>query len=504
MVRVLTIRSILAVFLLVPSVAWSQMPLDSAVEKYAQERYLRYEEFVKKRQGAEQDFIDKRNAEYAEFLEQKWQAYQSYIIRQDSSEPQLKKPVIKPRKENLQNRQIPCREVVRSKNDSISHSVALPDDWSQLPRGKFTGVFYQTPYVVRLNNRQRYRVDTLTDRGVARAWRRMSDGSLNAMLEDCLDLRKRFRLADWGYIQMLERITADFFGASSPESVLMQVYLLLQSGYQVVPAIRDGRLFLLVEFEESVLNGHYVVVGERKYLVWGAADDSASDTRYYISTGQSSKEIGRASVRMSAMPSFVYSIMGYGNFTSRRYPTVSIKITPNQNVIDYCGAYPIMNNQWAYYVHASLSKEIKDTLYPVLLSNMRYKTQKEAVDILLDFLQTAFLYKDDISQFGYERPFFGDENFYYPYNDCEDRAILFAILVRELLGLEVLLVHFPAGNGVDGHVAAAVKFTDENISGGYFLVDEDKFVICDPTYINQGAGACMPKYLDIPARLIVL
>lgn len=46
-------------------------------------------------------------------------------------------------------------------------------------------------------------------------------------------------------------------------------------------------------------------------------------------------------------------------------------------------------------------------------------------------------------------------NYYYPYSDCEDRSILFARLVKDLLGLDVVLLYYPA------HIATAVCFKGE-------------------------------------------
>lgn len=490
---------------LISFAAWGQSWSDSTVESYIREEALKVERYVDTQQRSLQEFIDKRNAEYDAFLEQEWREFQSYVTQQDPPEPRLKKPVVTSRKTKVPNRQLPCHEVVWPKNRIQSRSVAFPNGTPNV-LGKFTGTFYQTPYTIRIDDTLRYKLDSVTDSSVLKVWRRMSDGSMTAMLQDCWALRKQFQLDDWGYMRLLERITEDIWGGACAEAVLMQVYLLARSGYVVVPAIRDNRLFLLVEFEETIPTGRYVSANGHKYLIVGAhVSDTCSNTRYRLSSGLMPKEGIVASVRQCAMPLLAYSpVAGYGIFRATHYPEVEVKIVSNQNILDYCSEYPVLNKQWDYYVYASLSKELKESLYPVLQSHMRDKTQKEAVDILLDFMQTAFLYKDDIAQFGYERPFFGDEIFLYSHNDCEDRAILFAILVRELLNMDVALVHFPADKNVGGHVATAVKFTDEDVPGGYFLVNKDKYVICDPTFFNQGAGACMSDYVKKSARLIVL
>ena len=70
----------------------------------------------------------------------------------------------------------------------------------------------------------------------------------------------------------------------------------------------------------------------------------------------------------------------------------------------------------------------------------------------MKFVET-FEYKLDSEMWGVaDRAFFPDETLHYPYRDCEDGAILFTRLVRDLLGLPSALVYYP------GHLAAAVAF----------------------------------------------
>ena len=88
-----------------------------------------------------------------------------------------------------------------------------------------------------------------------------------------------------------------------------------------------------------------------------------------------------------------------------------------------------------------------------------------------------------------------EEIFHYPFSDCEDRSVLFAFLVHELLNLEVVGVNYP------GHMATAVCF-NEAVDGDYLLHDGKNFVICDPTYINAPIGLSMPDYADKPAIII--
>jgi hypothetical protein len=115
----------------------------------------------------------------------------------------------------------------------------------------------------------------------------------------------------------------------------------------------------------------------------------------------------------------------------------------------------------------------------------------------LNFVQTAFDYQTDGQQFGYERSLFADETFFYPYSDCEDRSILFAVLVRELLGLEVVLLSYPK------HIATAVRFNSE-VTGDALIIDNRRFTVCDPTYLGAGIGMAMDEFRETKAKVILI
>ena len=52
-------------------------------------------------------------------------------------------------------------------------------------------------------------------------------------------------------------------------------------------------------------------------------------------------------------------------------------------------------------------------------------------------------------------------------------------------------------------MATAVKF-NENVSGDYFMRGSDKFIICDPTFVNAPIGMVMPQYASQKAEMIEL
>ena len=115
----------------------------------------------------------------------------------------------------------------------------------------------------------------------------------------------------------------------------------------------------------------------------------------------------------------------------------------------------------------------------------------------MNWVQTAFEYEYDDKVWGGDRAFFAEESLFYPYCDCEDRSILLSRLVRDLLGLRCILVFYP------GHLAMAVHFTDD-LKGDYIMLNGEKFIVCDPTYIGAPVGLTMPKMDNQTAKVILL
>ena len=111
----------------------------------------------------------------------------------------------------------------------------------------------------------------------------------------------------------------------------------------------------------------------------------------------------------------------------------------------------------------------------------------QQVEFLLGFVQNAFSYKIDEEWFGREKYFFPEEVIGYRYSDCEDRAALFAWLVRTYVGCEVIGILYP------DHLATAVCLgTDANTKKSV-LHQGKRYVLCDPTCPNAPLGSVMPK-----------
>jgi hypothetical protein len=147
------------------------------------------------------------------------------------------------------------------------------------------------------------------------------------------------------------------------------------------------------------------------------------------------------------------------------------------------------------YFGSDVYKVTATPLQKQLAVHMKGMSEQQAVNFLLRFVQTSLKYQTDEQQFGEENYLFPEETLFYPYSDCEDRAVLFAWLVQSLLGLQVVGLDYP------GHVAAAVHF-NETVSGDSVDYQGKRYVVTDPTYINASAGMTMPDFKNFRPTVI--
>ena len=438
------------------------------------------------------DFREKLNKEYAEKMGRQWSSCKVSPAIPVPSRPEPPTPVIKKNAAPAPTCAVTVKEYVKPtvcEQPQPFQPIARPINE---PAAAYTFNFHQTPCKVHVNEGMAFALPNVSENTVSAAWQRLSSSGYDLVADDCLNYREQLELNDWGYIELTKTLAGDFLGQNTNESVLMQAYLLVQSGYKVRLARSEGRLVLMMPFATDIYKYAYLLLdGEKFYLL----DNDEEGSSYYV-FNENFKGEKTASLELRKEPRFFDTPTLPKTFVSSYNPETTTNISTNQNLIDFYNSCPVTSN-WRDYAKASLSKKIKWELYPVLKKQIAGKTEEEAANILLNFVQTAFAYKTDQEQFGYERPLFGDEMFYYPYSDCEDRSILFTILIHDLLHLDVVMLEYP------GHLATAVRFS-QDVAGYYVMMNEAKYVVCDPTYIGASVGECMPQFQNTAAATIVV
>lgn len=474
----------------------------------AQDIEKEFEEFAKQQQQEFDNFKNKADAEFETFLRETWQKFDAFKpvpvperpeppqpVEFDKTKPTAPPVVIKPA--------APKRPDLLTPDDKPAPGVYVPGQpyipvLVEVPPVKPVSTVYRTPvefygttFEVALEAVEGISLRGNREADVADAWKDICKRDYEQMVKDCMTIKKEKNLNDWAYLLFTKQIGMQLYGAGNTNNIVfLQMFLLNKSGYKARLAKIDEQLKLMIAPAGTIYGTPYLTIGGNKYYVFEPTPGGSMGIYTYKQDFANAKNLVRLSI--DGIPAF--SMEEHERQLASTNGAVKVQTLVNKNLIDFYYDYP----QCDVVIHykTPMSDELRSSLYPQLKTAILDKSQKDAANILLNFVQTAFEYKTDGEQFGFEKPNFPDETFYYPYCDCEDRAMLYSTLVKDLLGLDAILLDYP------NHIASAVRFT-ENIPGDYVVLDDgSKYLICDPTYIGAPIGSCMEQYKEVAPEII--
>lgn len=473
-----------------------------------------FEEWKKQRQQQMQDFKTEREAQladlakkfddyvqeqdkaFADYLAERWRQFQAF---QGIALPEEPKPDVIPVFEEpdrseapkpLPNIKIPPRIEPESKPTPI-----LPRPVRQEPESFPVNIaevfFYGNNLSIEYDKSFKTSVKSpVNEESISSFFEQMSQTNYNSFLDQLYAYRDQMNLNDWGYYTLIQQTASNIAGRDENTARLLTWFLMLKSGYKVKAAYFEDVAYLLLPVVNQVYSRNFFVFDNQKYYLM---DGDVSQLYTYEKDFPDARRVFDLNL---------YRVLAFGdqltdkpvnfNYMGESY---RIDVRYNNHVIDFYRDYP--QSDIKIYFDAMVSNELKTSLVESFAPAIEGKSEYEAVSLLLRFVQTNFSYQTDQDQFGYEKFFFADEVFHYPYSDCEDRSVLFAYLVRSLLGLEVIGLNFP------GHIATAVHFNEE-VEGDFIPFDGKKFIVADPTYINAPVGLTMPDYVGQEAEIVVL
>lgn len=454
----------------------------------------------KKKANEEYDsFRAKANRDYAEFIRRSWVRFDALKSPQRPQDDNPLPPIPYQEKDETPfgNSPIPFDDIIVPEKAKPQPQPILPIEEDPKDDAYFSFVFYGTNVSVRLSDNHRYSLKGCDKNSIASGWEFLSTEKFNNVIADCLKQRRQIGLCDWGYLMFIRELSKSFMGRDCNEARLLMAYIYCQSGYKMKLAYNGNNLYMLYASEHLIFeNSHFVVDGIKYYPL------DCNESSIYICDASFPNE-QPLSLEISRVPNYNVSLSSNRRITSSQYPEVSVDLQVNKNLIDFYSTYPISSighdlmTQWSQYANTPISNSVKDNLYPKLRKMLSGLSQLESVERLLNLVQTGLKYGYDSEIWGGERVFFAEESLYYPYCDCEDRSILFSRLVRDLLGLDVVLVYYP------NHLATAVCFT-ETVTGDHLSINGQRFVVCDPTYIGAPVGRTMPQMNNSTAKVILL
>ncbi len=326
-------------------------------------------------------------------------------------------------------------------------------------------------------------------------WTVMSGSQYEQTIQTMINVRHDLKLDDWGFVTLWRDVAKALQPERKSEQNLLLWFFLVKSGYDVRLGYYDADVFLFVAIKQPVYATKYTKVNNQTYYAALSEDHGNNIRAFYSYKSDYPTKLNALDIK-SAATGFTRPVSAQRTLEfDYKGQLVKLNVTYDRRLIEYFESFPQID--FEVYFDTDSSSLLRQGLLPQLKNYTSAMSEDEAANFLLAFVQHAFAYKTDIDQFGYQKCFFIEESIYFPYNDCKDRSVIFAWLVRELLGIKVIGLLYP------GHMATAVEL--KQINEGYATVfyQGKRFVIADPTYINASVGMPMPSYARLtPSRVV--
>ena len=447
-----------------------------------------FDEFTANARASYNTFSDSVNADFAETLKEEWVLFKTEEAIERSTVPEpIEAPVVTGREQQTnkainvieENVVTPSRWPVPADTAKWETSATTSYDARYI---RFT--FFDAEQVVQIPREYgTFHPGGISEQDVASFWKRLSGYDYRVILSECSKLRDAYGYNDWAILLWVQALSGAIFKNNiNSEQSIFSIFILNQLGLMAKIARVDKDLIMLFSSQQTIYSRKFIVVDTYPYYTVEESSPAADVFTYNTSMSVVSRPLDMHFNGVLQLGS-KNSYKTYHKDSDLLGRGLSLPI--NTSVTAFYSHYPQLDVN--IYASATPDELFASSLLDSIRPSLTGKTEIESVNYLLGFCQRQFDYKTDLEQFGYEKPFFLEENFVYDYNDCEDRSILFSYLVTTLLQKPVIFLDYP------GHIAAAVNLS-EDIKGDYVKLGDHKYYICDPTYIGASVGMTIPEY----------
>ena len=461
-----------------------------------------FEKWLAKDRESFNNYQTKADRDFTKFLERDWSEFQMSQGLVNDAKPKPTNIPSKPAEKFTSIEDVKLDLLENLIKDTCVHKpVKHKTDDRPIPTQNNTKpieiTYFNTAVQLTIDDRfNKLNLSRLDNHGISGFWNSTSSLNYNELIDQLEWYRANLQLNDWGYLILIDQLSQKLYPKHRNNQRLFTWFVLLKIGLNAKIGYNASNLFILIQSPIDIYDTPYFTLqtAQNRYYICPIHNDIAllagSIYTYDDNNGIINQPIDFYIRDLPIIQNRTKSRVLTFDYKKKKY---KVKVDYDQNMVDYFNLFP--QTRVDVFFSAPMSTNSRNSIIKALKPIIEDKTEAEAVNIILRFMQTAFEYATDQEQFSTENFLFAEETLFYKYSDCEDRSILFAYLVREMIGLEVIGLDYP------GHIATAVRF-NSRIKGNAIKVSGKTYTICDPTYINANIGQCMPQFVSITPKPI--
>lgn len=311
-----------------------------------------------------------------------------------------------------------------------------------------------------------------------RSW---DPAQLETIASSLKESARKMLLDDVGTGRLIHNCARNLYGEAA-DAALFEWILLRHAGYDAVLGY-GGTLKTYVQFAFLTEGTQFVLFMGKKYtLPQGEPDPAVAKETIFVSGLEPATPRQAMFWNLYRLP-----LLGKSRrlrkcsftFDARNY---KLYIPWMDDVVDYLNDLPVISLGPLFY-QTPMNQRARIIMQDSLNAWTQGFSPRKKLDFMLAFLQQSFPYRRDRDYLKYDRHNFSEQTLAAPFSDCEDKAILYAQLVRDVLGLSAILLY----NSSLEHVSVGIAWKDVG-AGTIVQFQNQHYLICEPANYGYRSG----------------
>ena len=450
-----------------------------------------FEDFKRSQADSFSKYVDERDSAFKTHLLSQWKEYNEYKGTPLYETPKPKN-IVSAKRKKLKSVG-PKIRVKIEKNSKNSEQVLSRPIIKNIKQKDISFNFYGTEVGFNIDAKMKSaKFYPLSQTGIGNFFDVLASSDYSYLISSLQKSAKNMQLNDWGVYLLVHKLSENIY-RNRDNAQLFSWFIFNKLGYRV---------------KVGLSNKHIVVMYYSKKLIYATPNYKFKNKKYYVISKYAQGGVGSLysyeqnypdatkafNLALNHIPNFAKDMRDRTLIFTHDSKEYKVEYKYNQNIIDFMATYP--QADYETYFNAPVENITYQSIATSLKKHLDGIQASSAINFVLAFVQKSFTYQVDDLQFGREKVMFAQETLYYDKSDCEDRAILFAYLIKKIFKVGVIGVRYK------DHMATALYIP---ISGDSVRSNGRRFVIADPTYINSSIGQSMPKYRSVrPSSFIIV
>jgi hypothetical protein len=294
-----------------------------------------------------------------------------------------------------------------------------------------------------------------------------------AFIQHLQQFKTERQLNDWLFFLLVHATHAHAFPKATPAQIaVLNWFVLTRCGYDARLAYFESKVSLYLGTQSFLFEVPYLEEKQKRYVnVSAIVHPDTKDSQFYWPVYIDQPQPKSFSFELEQWP-----------LLPPKPITQNFRFSFEGNPIEWSGQidalpadimarFPLLEE--AAYLHIPTSAFTQNTLIAQIEQELKDKPLREKVSILASFTRSAFVYAEDIDQFGSNKPMTAEETLLYPASDCEDRVALFLQIAKNLIPAPMIAIAWP------DHLSIGIAAPE--IGGDFVRWKGKKYFICDPT-----------------------